>query len=142
MSKKDSKNNIKKLCVGVETVEQLEKIQQQTFKTLGYGCAYTTMRPTKEEVLIKRGSLYWIIKGKISARQKILGFEQYIDNEGKKRTLIKLDKNVIETEKHSHRPFQGWRYLADKDIPKDIDKSKYAHIDSSELEKLRDLGIL
>jgi len=137
-----SKNNIKKLCVGVKTVEQLKQIQQQIFEKLGYGCAYTTMRPTKIDVLIEKGSLYWIIKGKISARQKILGFEQYIDSEDKKRTLIKLDKNVIETEKHSHHAFQGWRYLVDNDIPKDIDKRKYANIDSDKLEKLSELGIL
>ena len=137
-----TKNNMKKLAVGVENVAHLVEIQTERKKQLGYACAYTTMKPTKEDELIKDGSLYWIIKGKISARQKILGFQSYIDFDEKKRTIILLDETVIETEKFAHRPFQGWRYLADNEKPADLDKSKYAGLDSDKIDQLSDLGIL
>ena len=136
------KSNIKKLAVGVETVSDLIEIQNSRAEQFGNGICYTTMRPTKTDRLIAVGSLYWIIKGKISARQKIIGFESYIDSTDKKRTKILLDKQVIETEKFAHRPFQGWRYLADNEKPKDLDKSKYAGLDSDKLEELSELGIL
>ncbi len=142
MTTNKNKNNMKKLCVGVESVEQLWAIQEHRFNTLGYCCAYTTMRPQAEARLIEKGSLYWIIKGQIKARQKIIGFESYRDETDRKRTIILLDNHVIKTEPHAHRPFQGWRYLADNEIPDDIDTQKYKDLSDTDLSELKDLGLL
>ena len=136
------KNNIKKLAVGIETINDLKMLQAHHHETLGYCCAYTTFKPQRFEELIEKGSLYWIIKGRILARQKILGFESYIGDGNRKRTIIILDKDVIETQRHAHRPFQGWRYLADSDIPQDIDTQAYKEIPEEVLSEMQDLGLL
>ena len=138
----NNKNNIRKLCVGVEDVTHLKRIQEDRYASLGFCCAYTTLRPKREAEIIENGSLYWIIKGKISARQKIFGFESYMDEAHKKRTIIVLDKDVIETVPYPHRPFQGWRYLTDEDCPKDLDKTAYKDIPEDALAQMQDLGIL
>ena len=79
---------MKKLGVGLETIEDLKKLQAHRYETLVYCCSYTTLKPQRFEELIEKGSLYWIIKGRILARQKILGFESYIDNSDKKEHLL------------------------------------------------------
>lgn len=137
------KVHLKKLCVAVDSVHALTEIMRlRAQQGERYVCAYTTHKPKQADALIESGSLYWIIKGKISARQKIVDFESYVDDTDRKRTKIILDKTVIATELYAHGPFQGWRYLKQDDTPSDIDTQKYAHIDSEYLEQLDALGIL
>ena len=135
--------HIKKLCVGIETVDQLRILMTQR-ATLGTEnvCAYTTNKPVKADELIASGSLYWVIKGKIRARQKITGFGTWVDDNEKVRATIILDSTVIETEYFPHRPFQGWRYLKNTDTPKDIAESDLKDLDPNDAQTLRDLGIL
>lgn len=80
----------------------------------------TRNRPTRHAELIG-GSLYWIIKHRLVARQEIIGFEQAEDG---KRWIIRLDARLIPVRPHPRRAHQGWRYLAAGDAPPDFDASE------------------
>ncbi len=134
--------DIKKLAVGVDSISHLREIQQERLLQVGKICAYTTNAPRQAEKIISAGSIYWIIKGYTCCRQKVLGFEPFTDSDGRKRTLIIVDKNLIETEQFKHFPFQGWRYLRDFEKPKDLSKSKYKDSPQELIRKLRDIGAL
>ncbi len=62
------------------------------------------------------GSLFWIYKHQLVARSPILGFEAA---EGGK-THIVISTRLIDTHPQPKRAHQGWRYLEDKDAPRDL----------------------
>lgn len=76
----------------------------------------TRYRPTRHAELIG-GSLFWIIRHQLVARQEILGFEEM---ETEKRWIIRVDSRLIAVQPRPRRAHQGWRYLAGKDAPADI----------------------
>jgi len=78
------------------------------------------MWPKRESEILDGGSLYWVIKGVILARQRILRLEQRTGQDGIKRCALILDAQVIRTEAAPRRPFQGWRYLDPADSPRDL----------------------
>lgn len=76
---------------------------------------FTRFRPKRAEELIG-GSLYWIVKHRIAARQTILGFGETEE----RRTVIRLDPDLVPVRAFPHRAHQGWRYLAAEDAPEDL----------------------
>ena len=114
--------HILKLCVGAESVEDLETWQAANAARWPAGCAVhvTRMWPKREAELLSGGSLYWVIKGIILCRQRLLGLEERIGDDGITRCALMLDRQVIRTEAAPRRPFQGWRYMQDKDAPRDL----------------------
>lgn len=82
-------------------------------------CHVTKQRPTREAEVLDGGSVYWIIKGHIAARQKIMALEKLYDTDGEKCGVI-LDPELIETELFVRHPHQGWRYLEQDDAPRDL----------------------
>lgn len=118
-----------KLCVGADTVDDqrywVEKKSRANQKA-GHGNVHdhvTRMRPRREDELLDGGSLYWVIKGVILVRQKILGFEQRTGLDAIQRTALLLEPNLVLTEPQPRRAFQGWRYLPAEDAPKDLRNS-------------------
>jgi hypothetical protein len=116
-----------KLCVGAESIADLEDwIARRIAERVGRGEAprhahVTRMTPKRAEELIDGGSLYWVIKGRISARQRLLGVEPFIDADGIGRCRLWLDPEVTPVRPRPMRAFQGWRYFAPKDAPGDLD---------------------
>ncbi|WP_415182949.1 DUF1489 family protein [Phaeovulum sp.] len=112
-----------KLCVGAERVEDLIEWQDQRF---GGGIAehVTRMWPKREADILAGGSLYWVFKGITLARQRIVALEERIGSDGIRRCALRLDPEVIRTEAMPRRPFQGWRYLAAADAPRDLPKGR------------------
>lgn len=80
----------------------------------------TRMWPKRAEEVLAGGSLYWVIKGVILARQTVMGLEQVTGADGISRCAIILDAKVTRTQAVPRRPFQGWRYLDAKDAPPDL----------------------
>ena len=78
----------------------------------------------REAEVTSGGSLYWVIKGVILARQRILRFDPVDRGDGITRCGLVLDPGVIRTEATPKRPFQGWRYLAPADAPRDLPKDR------------------
>ena len=74
--------------------------------------------------ILEGGSLYWVIKGVILARQRITDLQEVNFGDGIPRCALVLDQEVIRTEAAPRRPFQGWRYLDPKDSPRDLPKGR------------------
>ena len=53
-------------------------------------------------------------------RQRLIGIETFTDADGIGRCNLVLGPEVIETAYQPRRAFQGWRYLEDKDAPRDL----------------------
>ena len=116
--------NILKLCVGAESVEDLEQWHRDHAHHWPKGRTehITRMWPKREDEVLQ-GSLYWVIKGVILARQRILALDERVGADGIRRCALVLDAEVIRTEAAPRRPFQGWRYLNPADSPPDRRKS-------------------
>jgi len=118
--------NLVKLCVGVEKVSDLARWQTiRAEESLASGKEYTPfhvtrMWPRRQDELLDGGSLYWVFKGLVLARQRIIRLDEVIGDDGIRRCGIILDKDLVLTEAHRRRPFQGWRYLTGIDAPKDV----------------------
>ncbi len=117
-----SQLNLLKLCVGVDSIEDL--IAWRTKRNPNWADVpsrhVTRMWPKREAELLAGGSLYWVIKGAIQARQTIVGLEEVIGEDGIRRCAILLDPQLIRTSNAVRRPFQGWRYLQAEDAPADL----------------------
>ena len=118
--------NLLKLCVGAESVEDLTDWQRQQRPHWPEGRAIhvTRMWPKREAEVLDGGSLYWVIKGVILARQRILDLQEVNLGDGIPRCALVMDAKVIRTEAAPRRPFQGWRYLEPKDSPRDLMKGR------------------
>lgn len=112
------KLHLVKLCVGVETVAELEGY---IGARAGAGITHVTrMWPKREAELTDGGSLYWVIKGLIQARQRIVALEERVGDDGIRRCAIHLAPELVRTETVPRRAFQGWRYLQGADAPSDL----------------------
>ena len=80
----------------------------------------TRNMPKQKAELIKTGSMFWIIKRYVLVRQKILNIVPVIRDDGSKSCEIELDRNLIKVIPTKMKPFQGWRYYLENDIPQDL----------------------
>ncbi len=122
----DKHINLVKLCVGAERVEDLLAWQQtpRAHGPDGLPRHVTRMWPKRAEELLAGGSLYWVFKGLILARQRILRLDEVLGGDGITRCALVLDPEVFRTESVPKRPFQGWRYLKPEESPADLAKSR------------------
>lgn len=140
--------HIIKLCVGVATLEELESYREERAHWWGadYGEGIhvhrTRMMPKRAAEIEGRGSLYWVIGGKIRCRQKILRLVSSTDSEGKSCCDIIMSPELVRVAPRPKRPFQGWRYLTVDDAPRDIDGTKQEDGSAEIAEELARLGLL
>lgn len=115
-----------KLCVGVDSIAELGSWQeikcQRLIEEGKRPDLYhrTRQKPRRSDELLQGGSIYWVIKGVIQVRQKILDLREVHCDDGIKRCDIILDKELIATRPQPRRAFQGWRYLPGEDAPRDL----------------------
>lgn len=115
-----------KLCVGVEALDELRAYQAMRLeRALKTGAVpelvhRTRQMPKKRDEVEKSGSLYWVIKGVVRARQRILELRPEEDAEERSICAIVFDHTLVETRPQPRRPFQGWRYLKPEDAPADL----------------------
>ena len=141
--------HIIKLAVGIEDFDHLASVQQRRLADAGVGGGEarlwhrTRHAPRRASELLDNGSMYWVIKGCISARQRLIGFETNNDEEGRKFCFIMLDPELVPTAPRRHRAFQGWRYFADTDAPPDQPKRQgECDFPPEMVAELRELGLL
>ncbi len=108
-----------KLAVGVEDVAHLRRIQTRRRQEHGEVFHLTRMVPARAAALLDGGSIYWVLRGLVSARQRLLDIRAELDAEGRRRCRLLLDADLVEVERRPQRAFQGWRYLAAADAPPD-----------------------
>ena len=142
--------NLIKLCVGVETVDQLANSNERRSMALiaasqPVEMVHTTrMAPKRADEIIGKGSLYWVIKSRVQCRQEIIDLRTYKDGEGISRCDIVMKTTLILTAHQPKRPFQGWRYFKHEDIPRDLGEGEKAVADMPEelRKELASLGLI
>ncbi len=122
----DKHINLIKLSVGSESVDTLMAWQDSRKSAYGDGFPrhVTRMWPKRETEILNGGSIYWVIKGVVQCRQRILRLDKVIGDDGIRRCAIVLDPEVHRTQNALKRPFQGWRYLKPEDTPADLPKGR------------------
>lgn len=133
-----------KLSVGSESVESLAAWQQERFAAHGRLWHMTRMQPRRREALLAGGSIYWVIRGVVQARQPLTGIETDVDETGRAFTRLLLQPGLVRVLPRTHRPFQGWRYLRAEDAPSDLALAGQAGDDLPPglAAELHELGIL
>jgi hypothetical protein len=142
--------NLVKLCVGCDSIEDLiawreEFAVARKARGLALEMSHVTrMNPKRSDELLDGGSLYWVIKGNVQCRQKLVDIRSLTGSDGIVRCQLIMDPTVVPTQWQPKRPFQGWRYLAAKDVPADLkDGQKGLLAMPKELrEELASLGLI
>ncbi|WP_074966306.1 DUF1489 family protein [Paracoccus aminovorans] len=111
--------HLMKLCVGCDDPTELATWQQHRFQ--GSPARHVTrMWPKRQTELLDGGSIYWVFKGVMQARQRILHLDEVEGEDGIRRCALILDRDLVRVAAVPRRPFQGWRYLAAGDAPADL----------------------
>ena len=133
-----------KLCVGVDEIKDLKDWIKEKYADRETSMHVTRMWPRRESEIVPGGSLYWVIRGMILCRQRILGFERATGKDGIQRCRILLDKKIVNVHPVPRRAFQGWRYFEEKDVPPDLKGGAKASANLSEKmrRELAELGLL
>jgi hypothetical protein len=142
--------HIIKLAVGCESVKELtgwvaERMQAAKKKGLPpHHVHITRMTPKRVDDVVAGGSLYWVIRGEIAAREKIIAIEPFRDRDGIGRCRLVMQPKVIAVLPRPMRPFQGWRYFAESDAPQDLESAGtgIAAMPEPMRRELRELGLL
>jgi hypothetical protein len=103
--------HLTKVAFGCRTLDALEK-RVAARSHDGEVRVVTRMRPKRIDELIG-GSLHWIVKHRLVARNRILRFEDRKDG----RIDIVLSASLELIPAVPKRAHQGWRYLSDEDAP-------------------------
>jgi hypothetical protein len=139
-----------KLCVGCDSIRDLEdwiKLKLKEKRKRGEKPEHihrTRMVPKRATELTDGGSLYWVIRGEIACRQRLRDVRPFRDKEGVGRCGLVLDPKVVPVAPRPFRAFQGWRYLAAEDAPRDLEKAMPGAIAMPEKlrRELRELGLM
>ena len=139
-----------KLCVGCDSVADLEDWIKQKLKEKkrrGQKAEHihtTRMVPKRADELTSGGSLYWVIRGQITCRECILDIRPFTDKDGIGRCRVVLDGKLVLVEPRPRAAFQGWRYLAANEAPRDLSRAApgAARMPEAMRRELRELGLL
>jgi hypothetical protein len=139
-----------KLCVGAASIEDLavwqrKRLTEQKKSREKPRLFHTTFQtPKRQAQLLDGGSLYWVIKGVIQVRQRIVGFDEGHKADGSRCCLILLDAALVPVRPLSRRAFQGWRYFDPADAPPDLNRGdrKLSGLPPKMRRDLADLGLL
>ncbi len=138
-----------KLAVGVDSVAHMKDLQaarrrQRRQSPRSPHWVFTRNTPRRAEELLDGGSLYWVVRGVISCRQELVGFDEDTDQseDGRKYCRIKVKRPLIRTAPQACKAFQGWRYLEPDRAPPDLRQGDSADMPPEMAAELRKLGLL
>jgi hypothetical protein len=139
-----------KLAVGCDNVADLEdwikqKLKEKKRRGQKPERIHTTrMFPKRADELTDGGSLFWVIKGQVTCRERILDIRQVTGKDGIKRCQVVLDGKPKLVEPRPRAAFQGWRYLEDKEAPRDLSRAApgAAKMPEQMRRELQELGLL
>jgi len=136
-----------KLCVGAETVDDLRHWQARQMRMRSgesrpaRPACQTRMTPKQTEALIEGGSLYWVIRGMILVRNRIVGVKTLTDRSGRACCEIDLDPEAVLVEPTPRKAFQGWRYLKPAEAPADLRSGQTGELPVKLARELREAGV-
>ena len=139
-----------KLCVGCDSIDELKswvaaRLKEKKARGQKPEHIHTTrMVPKRADELRAGGSLFWVIKGQVACRERILDIRPFTDREGVGRCRIVLDGKIKPVLPRPYRAFQGWSYLNDADAPADLSRTApgAAAMPEQMRRELRELGLL
>ena len=136
-----------KLCVGCDSIGDLTDwiaMRMAERRRTGQPLEHvhvTRMVPKRAPELLDGGSLYWVIKGNVQARQRLLDVRPFVDQEGIGRCRLVLEPKVVATDWQPKRPFQGWRHLPATDAPPDLGRGRRGDLPPEFFAELAALGL-
>ena len=110
-----AKLHMSKVAVSCASLETLRRRLEGRIRD-GIVPVVTRFMPKRADELIG-GSIYWIVKQRIAARQEILGFDT---RKSDRKTIIRLKPELVTVQALAKRGHQGWRYLDAADAPPDL----------------------
>ena len=129
-----------KLCVGADSPDDLRAWRARRAAEGHAPIVPTRQTPKRAGEILDGGSLFWVFKGQILIRQRVLAIETLGDGT-RKHCEILLEDRLIDTAPQPRRAFQGWRYLQPKDAPPDLAVAEDGTAMSGELaRRLREIG--
>jgi len=136
-----------KMAVGVTDLDHLRDFQQgRRFDAGGRPAVtgFTRRKPRRPDEVLDGGSIYWVIKGSVRCRQRILDLEDAVDGDGKPFCRLVLDPELVPVLPTARKPFQGWRYLEPAAAPADLGGAEPApgELPPHLLAELRALGLV
>ncbi len=131
-----------KLAVGIDDIDHLRRVRVMRAAERGGDWVYTRNCPRRAAEVLDGGSIYWVIRGQIAARQRVTGFRANRDGAGRRYCLIDVEAELVPTLSLSCRPFQGWRYLPATVAPPDRACAEEEPPPEQMLAALRGLGLL
>jgi hypothetical protein len=142
--------NLIKLCVGCDSVKDLarwieKRLKERAKRGLSREHMHRTrMVPKRADELRDGGSLYWVIRGEVLCRQRLVDVRPFVDKAGIGRCYLVLEPKLFLVEPRPWRAFQGWRYLASENCPRDLDRVAPGAKNMPEAlrRELRGLGLL
>ena len=120
----------------MRTIEDLEMRLKFNIEKNGELIHITRNKPKRSEELCNGGSLFWVINRRVLVRQKILNIKQIIGDNNKFFAAILLENKIIKVRPTPMKPFQGWRYYENKDVPPDLTDDGLNDEFNNELSKL------
>lgn len=137
--------HIIKLSVGTDSLDDLVTWQKQVLaqkRKTGITpelMHVTRMTPKRADEVLDGGSIYWVIKGFIAGRQRLLDLRPVKKN-GVPHCALVLDPEMVPVRMTPKKAFQGWRYLDPKDAPPD--RRRNTHDDDLPESLKRELAAL
>lgn len=134
--------HVLKLCVGAQNLMEIADWQagQMALGRRLPVCG-TKSWPKRHAEILAGGSLYWVVKGLILARQRVLEIAEVEDEYGH-RCGFWLDPTLVPVVCQPRRPFQGWRYLEPGDAPADHTAAAGEDLPEALRQELTALGAL
>ncbi len=134
--------HLKKLSVGSQSLETLRVWQALRLSETGRLIHVTRNRPRRAAEILDGGSIYWIIRGVMSARQNIIDLADVQRADGQVVCGLVLSPDLVATVPTKMRIFQGWRYLETEDAPADMNDPVDESMPPALVVELRELGVL
>jgi hypothetical protein len=131
-----------KMAVGIDDLEHLRRFRAQRRETQPLCLVRTRNTPRRAAEILAGGSLYWVIRGQVLVRQRVLEITTEPDAGGRLLCIINLEHELVPTLPQPRRPFQGWRYLEPADAPPDHGEAGSSEMPWEMLRELKELGLL
>jgi hypothetical protein len=136
-----------KLSVGPESLSQLvawqaERLAERAKKGQAAELVHITRQmPKRREELLEGGSIYWVIKGWLCARQRLIDLRP-LTIDGVTHCGLIYAPEMIRVRPRQTRAFQGWRYLQAADAPPDLALHGMGEMDDALVKQLAEMGLV
>lgn len=130
--------HLTKVAAGCPDIETLARLQAERHGA--EAAALTRYMPKRADELVG-GSLYWIIRHRLVARQTILSFTM-IETPWGEKCRIGLEPGPVPVVATPRRAHQGWRYLDAADAPPDAGAWEADELPSNLVRELQSLWLI